>query len=181
MITWPVGVSWGSTTTLNDVVPMNVRSRSASSLNRQQVAAGIDVVRAVDTGSRSRRRPARSGSRRPGVPVSPFAGGGDDDRLVGVVVPGEDGDAADIDARGRAEVGERDVGRAARVGRQEVGRLPDAAAGTGDVHGVARGVGGIDQRSRPTRPRAGRRDVRPIDADRPPSRPGSTARRSGPA
>ena len=74
----------------------------------------------------------------------PLAGGGDDDRLVGVVVPAEDGDAADVDADGRAEVGQRDVGRAAGAGRQEVGRLPDAAAGAGDVDGVARGVGRVD-------------------------------------
>ena len=48
----------------------------------------------------------------PGVPVSPsppvVLRSGDDDRLVGVVVPGEDGDAADVDARARAEVGQRD-------------------------------------------------------------------------
>ena len=55
-----------------------------------------------------------------------------------------------LTAGGRAEVGERDPGRAVGVGRQEVGRLPDSAAGTGRVDRVARGIGGIDRRPAPT-------------------------------
>ena len=77
-----------------------------------------------------------------------LAGGGDDDRLVGVVIPAEDGDAADIDSERRAEVGQRDVGWAVGVGRQEVGRLPDAAAGAGDVDRVARWIGRVDRQRR---------------------------------
>ena len=42
-----------------------------------------------------------------------------------------------------AEVGEGDPGRPVGVGGQEVGGLPDAAAGAGGVDGVTRGVGGI--------------------------------------
>ena len=42
-----------------------------------------------------------------------------------------------------AEVGQGDPGRPAGAGREEVGRLPDAAAGAADVDRVARGVGGI--------------------------------------
>ena len=78
------------------------------------------------------------------MPRVALAGGGDDDRLVGVVIPGEDGDPADVDAGGRAEVGERNPGRARGAGREEVGRLPDAAAGAGGVDRVARGVGRVD-------------------------------------
>src|SRR5262249_35160260 len=72
------------------------------------------------------------------------AGAGDDDRLVRVVVAGEDRDRADVEPGARAEVGQGDVGRALRVGRQEVGRLPDPARGAGDVDGVARRVGRVD-------------------------------------
>jgi len=70
-------------------------------------------------------------------PTPPFAavavaGGDDHDRLVRVIVAAEDGDPADVDPEGRAEVGDRDVGRAGAVGGQEVVRLPDAAGGAGD-------------------------------------------------
>ena len=63
---------------------------------------------------------------------------------VGIVVPSKDSNAVDIDAGTGTEVGQRDVSRAIGVGRQEVGRLPDAAAGASHVDGVARGVGGVD-------------------------------------
>src|SRR5206468_8875690 len=71
-------------------------------------------------------------------------GGGEDDRLVGVVVAPEDGDGADVEAEGRAEVGERDPRRSDGIAGEEVSGLPDSAGGTGGVNGVARGVGGID-------------------------------------
>ena len=124
-------------------------------LNRQQVAAGVDVGRAVEQvpGRAAVLGDQEADARRARVAL---AGGGDDDRLVRVVVPAEDGDAADVDAGGRAEVGQRDVGRAAGAGRQEVGRLPDAAAGAADVDRVARRVGRVDReaadpaRARPT-------------------------------
>ena len=47
---------------------------------------------------------------------------------------------ADIDSRARAEVGERDISRTTGVSRQEVGRLPDPAAGAGHIDRVARRV-----------------------------------------
>ena len=43
----------------------------------------------------------------------------------------------------RPEVGERNISRATGVRRQEVGRLPDSAAGTGHIDRVARRVRGI--------------------------------------
>ena len=86
----------------------------------------------------------------PGVPRVPLAGGGDDDCLVHIVIPREDGDAADVDRVAGPEVGERDPGRAGGVGREEVGGLPDAAAGTGRIDGVARRVGRIDRQARDT-------------------------------
>ena len=50
------------------------------------------------------------------------AGAGDDDRLARVVVPGEDGDRADVEPGGRAEVGQRDrrSGRCGSVVRKLV-------------------------------------------------------------
>ena len=71
-----------------------------------------------------------------------LAGGGEDDGLGWVVVTGEDVDAADVDGVIGPEVGERDVGGSA--GAEEVGGLPDTAAGPADVDGVSRGVGRID-------------------------------------
>ena len=118
-------------------------------------------------------------ARRAGVAL---AGGGDDDRLVGVVIAGEDRDPADVDAGGRAEVGERNPGRARGAGREEVGRLPDAAAGTGGVDRVARGVGGVDgQAGHPARGvcRRGCWNPRRSTPGRPPSTAGSTGRRPG--
>src|SRR5439155_6991895 len=73
------------------------------------------------------------------------AGGDEEDRLVRVAVAAEDGDAAGVDAEGRAEVRQRDVGRPGRV--EEVARLPDAAGGAGDVDGVARRVGRVDRQA----------------------------------
>ena len=168
MITWPLGVSWGSTTTLKEWCRRTSRSRRGE-FDRQQVAVGIDVVGAVE---RVQVAPPSLEIRKPtpGRAGVALAGGGEDDRLVGVVVPGEDGDAADVDAVGRAEVGQRDVGRAGGVGGQEVGGLPDAAAGAGDVDGVARGVGRVDGSPDPATdlgPDARRRRSTPA---RPPSR-----------
>ena len=81
------------------------------------------VVACCRAASRSPRRPSSGGSRRPASCCRrcrsvefAVAGAGDDDRLVRVVVPAEDGDRADVDPEGRAEVGQRDVGRA-RSGR----------------------------------------------------------------
>ena len=154
---------------------------AAGGVDRQDVAAGIDVVGAV---VEVPGRPAVVGdqeadARRAGVAL---AGRGDDDRLVGVVIAGEDGDPADVDAGGGAEVGERNPGRARGAGREEVGRLPDAAAGAGGVDRVARGVGG--SMARPvTRPEgsapggAGSSDR--STPGRPPSTLGSTGRRPG--
>ena len=155
MITWPLGVSLGSTTTLNDVDADEGRGRAAVELIGSRLPLASTLVGAVvEVPGRAAvlgDQEADAGRARVAL-----AGGGDDDRLVGVVVPAEDGDAADVDAGGRAEVGQRDLGRAAGAGRQEVGRLPDAAAGAGDVDGVARGVGGIDrQAADPARTAAG--------------------------
>ena len=139
---------------------------AAGGADRQHVAAGINVVRAV---VEIPGRPAVLGdqeadARRAGVAL---AGGGDDDRLVGVVIAREDRDPADVDAGGRAEVGERNPGWAAGTGREEVGRLPDAAAGAGGVDRVARGVGRVDgQAGNPARrvSRQGCWNLQPIDA-----------------
>ena len=47
MITWPLGVSLGSTMTLNDGRCRRTRGCAQVEFDRQQVAAGIDVVGAV--------------------------------------------------------------------------------------------------------------------------------------
>ena len=44
---------------------------------------------------------------------------------------------------GRAEVGERNIRRAAGIGRQEIGRFPDSSAGSCHIDRVAGGVGRI--------------------------------------
>ena len=93
-----------------------------------------------------------------------------DDRLIGVVVAREDRDAADIDSRARPEVGERNISRAAGIRRQEVGRLPDPAAGAGHIDGVAGGVRRIDgDRTHLARGTGDRRrtDGRPLFARQP--------------
>src|SRR6185312_13771069 len=86
-----------------------------------------------------------------------FAGQRVDDRLIRIVVAREDRDAGDIDGVGFAEIGERHVVRPARqyravlnrgVGVEEVGRLPYAAAGHGDVDRVAARIGWIDGNGR---------------------------------
>ena len=86
---------------------------AAGGVDRQDVAAGIDVVGAVVKvpGRPAVVRDQEADARRAGVAL---AGCGDDDRLVGVVIAGEDRDPADVDAGGRAKVGERNPGRAAR-------------------------------------------------------------------
>ena len=62
---------------------------------------------------------------------------------IGIVVPPEDRDAADIDPRRRAEVRERNIRRAAGIRRQKIGRLPDPPTGPGHINRVARGIGWI--------------------------------------
>ena len=128
MITPPVGVGWGRRRPCSDVVPTNTWSRAASDRQQLPLESTLSCCRA---GSRSRRRPSRQEADAGRARVA-LAGGGDDDRLVRVVVPGEDGDAADVDAEGRAEVGQRDVGRAAGlvVRKSVVFQMPPLAPAT---------------------------------------------------
>ena len=110
MITWPVGVGLRVDDDRKDVSPTNSRSRLAELIGRMLPLA-VDVVGAVVEvpGCAAVLRDQEADARRAGVAL---AGRGDDDRLVGVVIAGEDRDPADVDAGGRAEVGERNPGRA---------------------------------------------------------------------
>ena len=143
MITWPVGVRLGIDDDLEgrvaDEVPV-----AAGGFDRQDVAAGINVVRAVVEvpGRPAILRDQEADARRAGVAL---AGCGDDDRLVGVVIAGKTA----IPPMLTPEVGPKSVSGIQvgprGAGRQEVGRLPDAAAGAAGVDRVARGIGGVDR------------------------------------
>src|SRR5262249_36640673 len=69
MITWPSGVSWGSTTALNDVIPIKVRSRCAELIGRrlplESTLFKLSYRFQVAPPSCEIRKPT------PGVPVSP--------------------------------------------------------------------------------------------------------------
>ena len=135
-------------------------------------------------GSRSRRRPSRSGSRRRELPCALAAGRAPVAAMMidwfVLLLRAKTAMLLMLMPEGRAEIGQRDVGRAVGAGRQEVGRLPDAAAGAGDVDGVARRVGGIDRRSLTDLAR-GRHRCRRSPPGRRLSTPGSKERRSGSA
>ena len=108
-------------------VPTNF-AVAAGRADRQDVAAGIDVVGAVVEvpGRPAVLRNQETDAWCAGVAL---AGGGDDNRLVGIVVARKYGDAADVDAGGRAKFGERNPGRTvgAVVRKSVVFQMPPLA------------------------------------------------------
>ena len=117
--------------------------RAKLDFSGQRIAAGVDVVGAVQKqpGFSAIHRAQDSRARRVGVSV---AGGGEDDRLIGIVIASENRDRADAQAGGRAVVGQRIIRRAAGVVGEEVGGLPHAAVAAGNVNRIAAGIGWID-------------------------------------
>ena len=59
------------------------------------------------------------------------------------MVAAEDGKTADVDSERGAKVCQGNVSWAGRIGRQEIRRFPDAAAGPRHIDGVGRGIRGI--------------------------------------
>ena len=145
-MTWPVGVSLGSTTTLFTVIPTNSRLRLAESMGRKlplesTLSRAVEQVPCCSTVHRHQETDARN--RGVALATGHAPSSGDDDRLIGIVVPREDRDTADLIPGRRAEVRKRNISRAAGIGRQKIGRLPDSATGSRHINCVARRVGWI--------------------------------------
>ena len=101
MITWPVGVSLGSTTILLTVIPTNSRLRLAESIGSMLPFESTLSVLSISVPGRAtvrRHQEAHTRRRRMALATGGASSAGDDDRLIGVVVAREDRDAADIDS-----------------------------------------------------------------------------------
>ena len=130
--------------------------------------------RCCRAGPRSPRRPSSGGSRRRGVPVSPSPVAAKMIDWFGSLLRPKTAMPPMLMPKVGPKSVSGIVGRPVRVGRQEVGRLPDAAAGAADVDRVARGVRRVDGQAADAPGVAAAVDRRRADG-----RPGAAGQRVG--